>query len=103
MCPREAYLLPFDSSQTSHLSKPRTHLSFPVITQVKWRPTQEDVCRSNPLNVCLVADFMTALKEIEAQLKDIVQNLFNLMVQGYDHQGPKTQDAIKREVYGLVL
>jgi|TARA_R110002003_G_scaffold1005_6_gene22022 mediator of RNA polymerase II transcription subunit 10 len=34
----------------------------------------------------------------EAQLKDIVQNLYNLIVQSYDHQGNKTQEAMKREM-----
>jgi mediator of RNA polymerase II transcription subunit 10 len=35
----------------------------------------------------------------EAQLKDIVQNLYNLIVQAYDHHGNKTQEAMKREMY----
>lgn len=35
----------------------------------------------------------------EAQLKDIVQNLYNLIVQSYDHHGNKTQEAMKREMY----
>jgi mediator of RNA polymerase II transcription subunit 10 len=39
-----------------------------------------------------------AVLTAEAQLKDIVQNLYNLIVQSYDHQGSKTQDAMKREV-----
>jgi hypothetical protein len=39
--------------------------------------------------------------DIEAQLKDIVQNLYNLIVQGYDHRGPATEDAMKRETYSL--
>jgi mediator of RNA polymerase II transcription subunit 10 len=37
--------------------------------------------------------------DVEGQLKDIVQNLYNLIVQGYDHHGNKTQEAMKREVY----
>jgi mediator of RNA polymerase II transcription subunit 10 len=32
-------------------------------------------------------------------MKDIVQNLFNLMVQSFDHQGNATQDAMRREMY----
>lgn len=36
---------------------------------------------------------------IEAQLKDVVQNLYNLIVQPFDHQGSQTQDAMKREMY----
>jgi mediator of RNA polymerase II transcription subunit 10 len=37
--------------------------------------------------------------DVEGQLKDIVQNLYNLIVQGYDHHGDKTQEAMRREVY----
>jgi mediator of RNA polymerase II transcription subunit 10 len=40
-----------------------------------------------------------AILSVEAQLKDIVQNLYNLIVQSYDHHGSKTQDAMKREMY----
>ncbi len=36
---------------------------------------------------------------VETQLKDIVQNLYNLIVQSFDHHGSKTQDAMKREMY----
>lgn len=32
-------------------------------------------------------------------MKDIVQSLFNLMVQSFDHQGNPTHDAMKREMY----
>jgi mediator of RNA polymerase II transcription subunit 10 len=39
---------------------------------------------------------------VEAQLKDIVQNLYNLIVQSYDHHGSKTQDAMKREIQSLI-
>jgi hypothetical protein len=39
---------------------------------------------------------------VEAQLKDVVQNLYNLIVQPFDHQGNATQDAMKREVYVLI-
>ncbi|CAA9958988.1 hypothetical protein HRS9139_02361 [Pyrenophora teres f. teres] len=43
-----------------------------------------------------------AIVTVEAQLKDIVQNLYNLIVQAYDHHGSKTQDAMKREIQVLV-
>ena len=33
------------------------------------------------------------------QLKLIVQNLYNLIVQSLDHQGTLTEDAMKREMY----
>ncbi|KAL6709309.1 RNA polymerase II mediator complex subunit [Coniothyrium glycines] len=39
---------------------------------------------------------------VEAQLKDIVQNLYNLIVQSYDHHGDKTQTAMKREMQALI-
>ena len=35
---------------------------------------------------------------VETQLKDIVQNLYNLIVQSFDHHGGKTQEAMKREM-----
>jgi mediator of RNA polymerase II transcription subunit 10 len=40
-----------------------------------------------------------AILTAEAQLKDIVQNLYNLIVQSYDHRGGQTQEAMKREMY----
>jgi mediator of RNA polymerase II transcription subunit 10 len=30
-----------------------------------------------------------------------VQNLYNLIVQSYDHHGSKTDEAMKREMYVL--
>ncbi|KAF2791017.1 RNA polymeras-like protein II mediator complex subunit 10 [Melanomma pulvis-pyrius CBS 109.77] len=44
----------------------------------------------------------TPLNAVEAQLKDVVQNLYNLIVQSFDHQGNPTQDAMKREITSLV-
>ncbi|CAG5181188.1 uncharacterized protein ALTATR162_LOCUS9637 [Alternaria atra] len=44
----------------------------------------------------------SAIIDVEAQLKDIVQNLYNLIVQAYDHHGSKTQEAMKREIQSLV-
>ncbi|RMZ69932.1 hypothetical protein GMOD_00008873 [Pyrenophora seminiperda CCB06] len=43
-----------------------------------------------------------AIVTVETQLKDIVQNLYNLIVQAYDHHGSKTQEAMKREIQVLV-
>ncbi|KAB2108841.1 hypothetical protein AG0111_0g2768 [Alternaria gaisen] len=43
-----------------------------------------------------------AIIDVEAQLKDIVQNLYNLIVQAYDHHGSKTQEAMKREIQSLI-
>ncbi|CAN9282241.1 unnamed protein product [Alternaria sp. RS040] len=43
-----------------------------------------------------------AMIDVEAQLKDIVQNLYNLIVQAYDHHGSKTQEAMKREIQSLI-
>jgi hypothetical protein len=42
---------------------------------------------------------IAAILTAEAQLKDIVQNLYNLIVQSYDHRGGQTQEAMKREMY----
>ncbi|KAF1832203.1 mediator of RNA polymerase II transcription subunit 10 [Decorospora gaudefroyi] len=44
----------------------------------------------------------SAIVAVEAQLKDIVQNLYNLIVQVYDHHGGKTHEAMKREIQSLV-
>ncbi|EMD90481.1 hypothetical protein COCC4DRAFT_126896 [Bipolaris maydis ATCC 48331] len=44
----------------------------------------------------------SVIVEVEAQLKDIVQNLYNLIVQAYDHHGNTTQEAMKREIQSLV-
>ncbi|KAF2125773.1 mediator of RNA polymerase II transcription subunit 10 [Dothidotthia symphoricarpi CBS 119687] len=44
----------------------------------------------------------SAINTVEAQLKDIVQNLYNLIVQSYDHHGNKTQEAMKREITSLI-
>ncbi|OAK99131.1 mediator of RNA polymerase II transcription subunit 10 [Phaeosphaeriaceae sp. SRC1lsM3a] len=43
-----------------------------------------------------------AIFTAEAQLKDIVQNLYNLIVQSYDHRGSQTQEAMKREIQSLI-
>lgn len=44
---------------------------------------------------------LAAIFTAEAQLKDIVQNLYNLIVQSYDHRGSQTQEAMKREMYAF--
>ena len=41
----------------------------------------------------------SAVNTVEVQLKDIIQQLYNLIVQSYDHQGSATQEAMKREMY----
>jgi mediator of RNA polymerase II transcription subunit 10 len=41
---------------------------------------------------------IAAIVIAEGQLKDIVQNLYNLIVQAYDHHGNKTQEVMKREM-----
>lgn len=45
---------------------------------------------------------IAAIFTVEAQLKDIVQNLYNLIVQSYDHRGSQTQEAMKREMYACI-
>ncbi|KAF2267814.1 RNA polymeras-like protein II mediator complex subunit 10 [Lojkania enalia] len=42
------------------------------------------------------------LNAVETQLKDIVQNLYVLIVQCVEHQGSQTQEAMKREIQSLV-
>ncbi|KAH8707607.1 mediator of RNA polymerase II transcription subunit 10 [Phaeosphaeriaceae sp. PMI808] len=49
-----------------------------------------------------VASSDAAILTAEAQLKDIVQNLYNLIVQSYDHHGIKTEEAMKREIQSLI-
>ncbi|KAF1958290.1 mediator of RNA polymerase II transcription subunit 10 [Byssothecium circinans] len=44
----------------------------------------------------------TPIASVETQLKNIVQGLYNLMVQSYDHRGEPTQNAIKAEMQSLV-
>ncbi|OCK82232.1 mediator of RNA polymerase II transcription subunit 10 [Lepidopterella palustris CBS 459.81] len=44
----------------------------------------------------------TTLIQIDEQLKAIVQNLYNLIVQSLDHQGSLTEDAMKREIQNLI-
>lgn len=44
----------------------------------------------------------TTLAQIDEQLKLIVQNLYNLIVQSLDHQGTLTEDAMKREIQSLI-
>ncbi|KAF1996509.1 RNA polymeras-like protein II mediator complex subunit 10 [Amniculicola lignicola CBS 123094] len=42
------------------------------------------------------------VKEAERQLKDVVQNMYNLIVQAVDNHGNPTQEATKREFHALV-
>jgi hypothetical protein len=53
------------------------------------------------LFLLLLIVLVVAIIDVEAQLKDIVQNLYNLIVQAYDHHGSKTQEAMKREMYAI--
>ena len=56
-------------------------------------------CKLLFTNLSNADSLIAAILEAEAQLKDIVQNLYNLIVQAYDHHGSKTQEAMKREMY----
>lgn len=38
------------------------------------------------------------MNKVEEELKAVIQNLYNLIVQALDHQGSVTQDAMKREM-----
>lgn len=65
-----------------------------------------------PSSFCLKASYLftqntskmapATLAEIDDQLKLIVQNLYNLIVQSLDHQGTLTEDAMKREIQSLI-
>ncbi|KAH7135098.1 mediator of RNA polymerase II transcription subunit 10 [Dendryphion nanum] len=48
------------------------------------------------------ASSIHAVNAVEAQLRDIIQNLYNLIVQALEHQGSATQEAMKREMQSLV-
>jgi len=43
-----------------------------------------------------------SLDDVDGQLKAIVQNLYNLIVQSLDHQGPTTESAMKTEISTLI-
>jgi mediator of RNA polymerase II transcription subunit 10 len=58
------------------------------------------VCSAVLLRLVLTCA-IAAIIDVEGQLKDIVQNLYNLIVQAYDHHGSKTQEAIRREMYAI--
>jgi mediator of RNA polymerase II transcription subunit 10 len=42
------------------------------------------------------------IDKVQDELKAIIQNLYNLIVQALDHQGSPTQEAMKREIQSLV-
>ncbi|EME89068.1 uncharacterized protein MYCFIDRAFT_48747 [Pseudocercospora fijiensis CIRAD86] len=44
----------------------------------------------------------TTLDEVDAQLKEIISNLFHLIAQAYDYQGQGTQQAMHTEIRTLL-
>ncbi|KAF2107422.1 RNA polymeras-like protein II mediator complex subunit 10 [Lophiotrema nucula] len=42
------------------------------------------------------------IDSVEQKLKEIVQNLYNLIVQALEHQGSSTEQAMKREITSLI-
>ncbi|KAF2183217.1 RNA polymeras-like protein II mediator complex subunit 10 [Zopfia rhizophila CBS 207.26] len=44
-----------------------------------------------------------SINTVQDRLKRIVQNLYSLIVQGLDHQGNATQNAMKVEIHRLVV
>ncbi|KAL1600826.1 RNA polymerase II mediator complex subunit [Paraconiothyrium brasiliense] len=44
----------------------------------------------------------TAVAVAEEHMKEIVQSLYNLIVQGYDHQGAPTVGAMRRDIQHLI-
>lgn len=60
-------------------------------------PTALDQVDGNPAQD-LHALLLTNPKPPPEQLKDIIHNLYALMVQSYDYQGPNTADAMTAEM-----
>lgn len=65
----------------------------------KWPTPGPTVRRWYRTSDVILIYIIGAILEAETQLKDIVQNLYNLIVQSYDHHGSRTQEAMKREMY----
>ncbi|KAF2102149.1 mediator of RNA polymerase II transcription subunit 10 [Rhizodiscina lignyota] len=42
------------------------------------------------------------LRRVDDQMKSIVQNLFNLIVQAHDHKGAATENAMREQIKNLV-
>ncbi|KAF2139624.1 uncharacterized protein K452DRAFT_328053 [Aplosporella prunicola CBS 121167] len=50
----------------------------------------------------MAPDNAASLNQIDEQLKIVVQNLFNLVVDVHDHQGSATEEAMKAEATSLL-
>ncbi|KAK5015346.1 RNA polymerase-like protein II mediator complex subunit 10 [Cryomyces antarcticus] len=44
----------------------------------------------------------SSLDEVDKQVKAIVQNLYNLIVQSYDYDGTQSAEAMTREIHSLL-
>jgi hypothetical protein len=90
--------LPFETR--SHHSNASTRQSSQIHPSFNDKMTALSAeCRSMSATVSYANVSIAAIVIAEGQLKDIVQNLYNLIVQAYDHHGNKTQEAMKRETY----
>ncbi|KAK7531697.1 mediator of RNA polymerase II transcription subunit 10 [Phyllosticta citribraziliensis] len=50
----------------------------------------------------MAPDPSSALEPVDVQMKRIIQNLYQLVVQVHDFQGTNTEDAMKREITELL-
>ncbi|KAF4308491.1 RNA polymerase II mediator complex subunit [Botryosphaeria dothidea] len=50
----------------------------------------------------MAPDVTTKLEPVDGQIKKVIQNLFQLVVQVHDYQGTNTEDAMKREITNLL-
>ncbi|KAL1632355.1 RNA polymerase II mediator complex subunit [Neofusicoccum ribis] len=50
----------------------------------------------------MAPDGTAKLEPVDGQIKKVVQNLFQLVVQVHDYQGTNTEDAMKREITNLL-
>ncbi|EKG17022.1 Mediator complex subunit Med10 [Macrophomina phaseolina MS6] len=50
----------------------------------------------------MAPDVSTKLEPVDGQIKKVIQNLYQLVVQVHDYQGTNTEDAMKREINNLL-
>ncbi|KAH7049225.1 mediator complex, subunit Med10 [Macrophomina phaseolina] len=50
----------------------------------------------------MAPDVSTKLEPVDGQIKKVIQNLYQLVVQVHDYQGTNTEDAMKREITNLL-
>lgn len=45
----------------------------------------------------------STLDEVDVYLRDVISNLYTLIVQAYDYQGQTTQKAMQSEMYSISI